>query len=315
MDRKKIAKETGRFIGWLALLFCSFLVKIIPGKCVYAFASFIGVIAYRVAGKQRKTALESLTIAFGTEKTPEQIKEIARECFIRMGKAAVELFYLLERPALIKERMRIEGKHFLDEALAQKKGVILVSAHFGNFPLMLARLSLEGYSVAGIMRPMRDKRVEKIFLSRRDFFGIKTLYSQPRRKCVVDSISLLRNNVILFIPLDQNFGTGGIFVDFFGRKAATATGPVVLAQRTGALILPAFIVRQPDNTHIIHCEKAMTVTNGEAPQETVAKNVQAITSIIETYIRRYPSEWAWIHRRWKTQAPDYSAASAQSPSG
>lgn len=308
MDKKQTAKRIGRFFGWVALVLCSFLVKIIPDRWLYAFGRGVGAIGYRIVGRQRRTAIESLTIAFGTEKTPQEIEKLARACFTTMGKVSVELMYLTERPRLLKQRIRIEGKHNLDAALAHKKGIILVSAHFGNFPLMLARLAQEGYAVAGIMRPMRDKRVEKIFLSRRDSFGIKTLYSKPSRKCVVDSISLLRNNELLFIPLDQNFGTNGIFVDFFGRKAATATGPVVLAQRTGALMVPAFIVRQPDDTHVIYCEPAMEIRDGENPDETVALNVQAITSVIETYIRRYPVEWGWIHRRWKTQESKNSAA-------
>jgi KDO2-lipid IV(A) lauroyltransferase len=151
------------------------------------------------------------------------------------------------------------------------------------------------------MRPMRDSRMERLFVAKRRQLKIKTIYSQPRQVCVEDSLRSLRNNELLFLPIDQNFGTGGVFVDFFGRKAATATGPVVLARRTGAALIPCFIVRQKDDRHKIILESPLDLKEGSSPQETVTINIQRLTNIIETYIRRYPAEWGWIHRRWKSK--------------
>ena len=138
-------------------------------------------------------------------------------------------------------------------------------------------------------------------MKKRDQLGIKTIYSQPRKDCVDSSIRSLRNNELVFIPIDQNFGTAGVFVDFFGRKAATATGPVILAQRTQAALLPCFIVRQEDNTHRIIFEPILELKEGRDPKETIVINIQALTDIIESYIRKYPAQWGWIHRRWKSQ--------------
>jgi KDO2-lipid IV(A) lauroyltransferase len=218
-----------------------------------------------------------------------------------MAKSAVELMFLMDKPAQLKERVSIEGRENLERALARGKGVILVSAHFGNFPLLLGRLALEGYKAAGIMRPMRDSRVEKIFLDKRTKFGVKTIYSQPRNVCVNNTIQSLRNNELVFIPIDQNFGTAGVFVRFFGKQAATATGPIILAQRTGAALLPCFIVRQIDDTHKIIFEPYFELESGKEARETIAINTQKLTDIIERYIRNYPAEWGWIHRRWKSQ--------------
>jgi len=301
MDSKKIRKTISRFFGWLGLSLCLSIIKVLPWNWLYGFAQGLAKGGYRIARKQRKIALDSLAIAFGKEKTAQEITQIAKDCFVFMAKAGAELFFLLERPALLKERVRIQGRKHLDSALAKGKGVILVSAHFGNFPLILARLSIEGYRTAGIMRPMRDKRVEKIFLEKRELFNIRAIYSQPRKACVENTLRSLRNNEVLFIPVDQNSGTGGVFVNFFGRKAATASGPVILGQRTKAAILPCFIVRQKDDTHDIIFEPALTLEESGSQQENVIKNVQKITEIVECYIRRYPAEWGWIHRRWKTQ--------------
>jgi len=151
------------------------------------------------------------------------------------------------------------------------------------------------------MRPMRDEKVEKIFQEKRSRFGVKTIYSQPRKECVEKTIQALRNNELIFIPIDQNFGTGGVFVNFFGRQAATASGPVVLAQRTKAALVCCFIIRQEDNRHKIIFEPEMELKEGNNPQETILINVQRLTDTIESYIRKYPAEWGWIHRRWKSR--------------
>jgi KDO2-lipid IV(A) lauroyltransferase len=301
MKVKQIKKSFAYASGYVALNFCSLITKMLPRGWLYGFAGFIAVFGYHAAAKQRNIALDSLRLAFGKLKSEAEVKGIARECFVHMAKAAVELLFLMDRPLQLKSRVRLEGAENLTQALKKGHGVILVSAHFGNFPLMLAKLSLEGYRVSGIMRQMKDTRVEKLFLAKRNRLGIRTIYSQPRRACVEETIRNLRQNELVFIPIDQNFGTAGVFVDFFGRKAATATGPVVLAQRTGAAILPVFSIRQSDDTHKIVFEPPLQLLKGAGEEETLQQNIQKLTSIIEEYIRTYPAEWGWIHRRWKSQ--------------
>jgi KDO2-lipid IV(A) lauroyltransferase len=301
MDAKSIKKSFSRFFGLIGLLVCSFFVRITPPKYLYRFAGFISAMAFRFAVKQRNIAIDSLRIAFGKEKSEEELRAITRDCFNYIAKSAVELMFLMDKPQLLKSKVEIEGKENLDQALSRGKGVILVSAHFGNFPLMLGRLAVEGYRCGGIMRPMRDARVEKIFLNKRKKFGVKTIYSQPRNACVSETIQSLRNNELVFIPIDQNFGTAGVFVNFFGRQAATATGPVIFAQRTAAALMPCFVIRQKDDRHKIIFEPPIELREGASPEETILINIQRLTDIIEAYIRKYPAEWGWIHRRWKSQ--------------
>ena len=123
-----------------------------------------------------------------------------------------------------------------------------------------------------------------------------------RKACVDASIRVLRNNEVLFIPLDQNFGSGGgVFVEFFGHKAATATGPVIFAKRTAAPILPIFIKRDHDDVHKIMIEPPLELEGCPDDDEMLVVNTQKITNVIERYIRQYPQEWGWIHRRWKAR--------------
>jgi len=301
MDSKKIRKSFSRFAARLGLNIASFIVKVIPAACLYAFAKGIAALAYIFAVKQRKIALDSLSIAFGKEKTPQEIEKIAKDCFTYIAKSAVELMFFFDKPHVLSDLVEIHGRQNLDKALACGRGVILVSAHFGNFPLLLGRLAVDGYKAAGIMRPMRDAKIEKIFLEKREKFGVRTIYSQPRNECVNNTIAALRNNELVFIPIDQNFGTGGVFVNFFGEKAATATGPVVLAQRTKAALIPCFIIRQPEDKHKIIFEAELELIEGKDSQDSILINIQRLTDIIESYIRKYPAEWGWIHRRWKSK--------------
>lgn len=300
-DKKKIGKEVVYFFSWVGLKVSSCLVRFIPLSWLYAFAKSTANLGYRIASKPRKIALENLGIAFGNDKSLKELESIARDCFVFMIKAGLELMYLMNKPWLLRKRVSIEGKENLDQALSRGKGLILVSAHFGNFPLMMSKMSLEGYQISGIMRAMRDYRAEKVFADARSRMGVKTIYSQPRKTCVEESLKALRSNELLFIPIDQNFGTAGVFVDFFGKKAATATGPVVLAQRTGAAVVPCFIIRKKDDTHKIVFEAPLEFKEGQNQEETILINIQRLTDIIEQYIRKYPAEWGWNHRRWKSR--------------
>ncbi len=301
MTRKEFTKRIKRSFAWWALFICSLIIKGLPERFLYSFARFAASLGYYIVGKRRKLALESLNIAFKNGLTPQQQERIAKDCFYFMAKGGLELLYFMGHPHLIRQRVSFQGKENLDVCLSKGKGVILVTAHFGNFPLMMFKMCQEGYKTSGIMRQMRDKRVERFFSEARNRLGIGTIYSQPRKTCVEESLKVLRNNELLSIQLDQNFGTGGVFVDFFGMKAATATGPVVLALRTQAAILPTFIIHNPDGTYRIVFEPEYKLKRADTYQQTVLINIQALTSIIESYIRRYPAEWGWIHRRWKSR--------------
>lgn len=301
MEYKQLSRRFQRFLARLGLQFCSLITKIIPERCIYRFARIIARIGYAVASRHRKVAFESLSIAFASQKSTQEIKEIAFSSFDTMAKIAIEFLVFLERPQLINRYVTVEGIEHLKATLDKKKGVIALSAHFGNFPLMLTKLAMDGYPIHTLLRTMRDQWVNDYFLRKRDAVGVGSIFTQPRKQCVEKSLEVLRHNDILFIQLDQNFGTGGIFVDFFGKKAATAKGPIVFALRTGAAIVPMFIIREKGNHQRVIIEPEVEIITGKDPDETIQLNAQKLTTIIETYVRRYPSEWGWIHRRWKVR--------------
>ena len=111
--------------------------------------------------------------------------------------------------------------------------------------------------------------------------------------------------------MDQNnVSKAGVFVEFFGRPSGTASGPAIFAMRTGSPILPIFTVRTGEDTHEVIVEPHFYLERKATDEETVQFNIQKITSIIEKYIRKYPQEWGWMHRRWKSQPKDAAATVA-----
>ena len=301
MRYKDISRRFQGLLARIGIYFCSSIVKIIPESSIYAFAHIIARISFILATKQRRIAINSLTIAFGSEKTKEEIKKIAFDCFETMAKIAIEFMLFIEKSSLIDKYVRVEGIENLDKALAKGRGVVALSAHFGNFPLMLTKLSMKGYKIKTILRYMRDPWVNQYFHKKREALGVGSIYTQPRKQCVEKSLETLRNKQILFVQLDQNFGTGGIFVDFFGKKAATAKGSIVFALRAKAPIVPMFIYREKDNIQKVVIEPEAEILEGRDLDETIQLNAAKLTKIIERYIRLHPADWGWIHRRWKAR--------------
>ena len=297
-----------------AFYFFSALFRILPYAFVRALANVLIATAFLLVKRMRKISKESLTIAFGKEKSEQEIETIVRTCFFNLGRSAIEMLYFTQRPKMITDKLAFApgARENLDRALAEDRGVVAVTAHFGNFPLMLLYLAQIGYKSNAIIRPARDEVIEKTFQDTRTRLGLHTIYSYPRLECVKESLRVLRNGEILCIPLDQNFGTGGVFVDFFGQKAAAATGPIIFAMRTGAVILPIFIARDQDDRHKIMTEPHFVLEIKATDDETIQHNVAKITRIIEMYVRCYPYEWGWMHRRWKSK-PASAEATAGGP--
>ncbi|VAX38074.1 hypothetical protein MNBD_UNCLBAC01-1341 [hydrothermal vent metagenome] len=298
----KAIKRFQRASARYALVVFTWLFSCLPYWFVEPITRVFIVVAYRFIHRQRQIAEESLTIAFGKEKSVEEIQRITKACFMNLGRGMTELFYFMAHPNKFVNKISYEGLEYLDEAIKQGKGVVALTAHFGNFPLMMLGVAQKGYKVSTIIRPIRDAVLNQYLFEKRKNLGLSTVYSIPRRECVRNALKSLQNNEVLFILGDQNFGNGrGVFVDFFGQKAATGAGPIVFAQRTKALIIPMFIVRQPDDTHKVIIEKPMNIEEGVDDRDTMVKNMSRITQVMEKYIRRYPHEWAWMNRRWKSR--------------
>ncbi len=296
---KETIKAFRRRFGWCFVrVFLFFGIKSCL-SCDYFLGNVVGRLFYFFVFRHRRVTLESLCIAF-PELTNLQRKKIAKSCFIFMAQSALEMLYFLHNQEKLKD-IRIEGKEFLDEALNQKKGVIGLTAHLGNFPLVSFKLAVSGYSVCTMARPMRDEKAGDYIQGLRDRVGVKTILSYPRRKCVADTIKMLKENGTVLIQMDQNFGTGGVWVKFFNSLAATPVGPVVFALRTQAPVLPIYILRDGLGKHVIKILPPLEVETREDKDETILVNTINFTKVIESWVRSNPEQWSWIHKRWKSR--------------
>jgi KDO2-lipid IV(A) lauroyltransferase len=289
----------GRRIGFFFLRFFAWATGSLPLWWGYSLGWLAGNIFYIFVSRYRKSALESLQIAF-PQKSTRARKAIAKESMVMMMQGALEVLFCV-RNHNIFDNIRFEGKQYLDMALEKKKGIIGMSAHFGNFPMMTGKFAKEGYATNTVLRPMRDPKAGDFIIDLCKVFGIKTIFSYPRKVVVSDTVKALRNNELVLIQMDQNFGTGGVWVEFFGKLAATPVGPIVFALRTGAVLLPIFIVREGYGRHCIKVLPPPELEKTENTDETVLLNAIKLSKIIEDQIRQYPNHWGWIHRRWKSR--------------
>ena len=299
---KKTIKTIKRALARWAYYFFYWFFSILPLGLIFAISDFLLWLAYHMVVGMRRIAKETLTIALGQEQSPSDIDRIMRACFFNLGRGYIEMFCYVQRPALILQRLHLTpgSRENLDNAFKENKGIIAISAHFGNFSLMLLYLSKLGYPIHTIIRPSRDAIIERSFQKHRNRMDFKTILSIPRFSCVRQSLMVLRAKKMIAVLMDQHTDEKtGVFVNFFGQKASTPTGAVIFAMRSGSPILPIFTVRDGKGTHKIIIEPHFYVEVKATEEETLQYNVQKITDIIERYIRQYPEEWGWMNRRWK----------------
>ena len=284
------------------------LFGILPLPLMSALAAALMTFISWFLKRYRRIAAENLRHAYPGI-TPREIARIITAGFRSIGLTIAEMLCFGHRPEAMMKRISVDGLEHLDRALANGKGVVAVTAHLGNFPLMMSYLAWRGYSVSVIFKPPRDQKADDYFISRwKTITGARIIYSMPRLRCIQESLKVLRGNGLLFILPDQNFGDdGSVFVDFFGRTAATGTGPSVFARRSGACIVPMFIVRQPDATHKIIIEKPVEAAQAPTEEEALIVQTQQLAAVIEQYLRRCPDQWLWFHKRWKTSPEDQRA--------
>ncbi|MFH1777305.1 MAG: lysophospholipid acyltransferase family protein [Candidatus Omnitrophota bacterium] len=262
----------------------------------------LSTFTYHFARKQRRVALNN--IKFALNKNTKDAKNLLKKNLNIVFQDALELLHYYHlSPEAQRKLYRISNKAIIDRTLSYKQGLIAVTAHLGKFPFICRALYLEGYHASFVIRNLRDKKLGAVILDMAEYCNVRLIWAYPRKVCVRKCLEVLEKNEILILLLDQNFGSGGVFVSFFNRAAATATGPVVLAKRTGAKIVPMFINRDDFGVQEIIIEDIYKLLPSDDPEEFIKQNIQQLTKIIENYVKKYPLNWNWIHNRWKARPP------------
>lgn len=263
-------------------------------------ASKIGAFVYLILPKYRNIAIENLTYAFGKEKSAREIHALARKVFENLAKSGFEL---VQFPKINEKNLdkyvTLVGRENLDAGYAKGKGIVVITAHFGNWELMAATLRLYGCPGVTIGRRIYFDKYDKMLNYYRRVHDVNVIYrdDSPRKM-----LKTLKENKIVGVVADQDVDSvEGVFVDFFGRPAFTPVGPVGLAKATGAALIPVMIRREPDDTHTVIVEKEIELADTGDKEKDLVENTRRWSQVIESYIRRYPEQWVWMHRRWKTK--------------
>ncbi|MDD5428236.1 MAG: lysophospholipid acyltransferase family protein [Candidatus Omnitrophica bacterium] len=277
----------------------AFVFTLIPLRVGLAIASGVGTLIFHGLPRYRNLTIDNLRYAFGSEKSDEELKGIAKRVFQNLGKNAVELVNL---PKFNKARMdkfvRFRNRERLDKAYEKGKGIIVLTAHFGSWELMAAALRENGCPGVTIGRRIYFKKYDDFLNQLRRSRDVEVIYrdESPRKM-----LKTLKKNWIVGIVADQDVDSvDGVFVNFFGRPAYTPSGPVVLARASGAVLLPVFIIRE-GNWHTIAVEEPVELADTGNKEADLISNTQKWSGVVESYIRKYPDQWVWMHRRWKTK--------------
>lgn len=294
--RKRISYFWGRQGVRLGLK----LAELLPLKYLSLCASIVARIGYLLGGKYRRIVDNNLRIAFGTSRTEKEYSDIAKIVYQNMLLNAFEVAKLFHAaPFLIKELVTVHGLEHLDTALSKGKGVVAVSAHMGNFSLIGPRLIMEKYPFSLVLRDPKDEMLAKTLRDLRNNVGIESIPVHPRRECIAKSLACLKQNGILFLQIDQNASSQDLWVDFFGWQVPTFKGPVVFSMRTGAPLIPMFIVRDSSGQHQLTIKPPFILRKTGNQEDDILHNTASLTKLIERYIEQHPAQWWWFHRRWK----------------
>ncbi len=302
MSRRKssLKKSLEIHLSYFLFKLWAYWVRHLSLKSLQFYGDQLGTIIHSLLRKRRKSALNNLHLALGKEKTAEEIERICRDCFKNIGKDMMETSYCFDfEESHLKRLIKLEGKEHLDHALSGGNGVIGLTAHLGNFPLMAIRIVNEGYPLSLVVRDPENLRIAKLIGSARDAMGMESIPDKPRLTCVSRCLKALKENRILLLQIDQNAPATECWVDFFGYLVPTFKGPIIFSLRTCAPILPMFIIRNPDGLHKITIHPAFELTTTGNAREDMTSNLARLTKIVEAVIREHPEQWWWIHRRFK----------------
>ncbi len=294
-------KKIRHRVEYSFLLVMMIFIWMVSLKTVLMIGDFLGWFVFTVLRVRRRVVLDNLAHAF-PEKPVGELLAIARRSYQNFAKMVFEYirFPLLRREEVLS-LCKIEGKEFIDWALERGKGGVLVAGHFGNWEFMGAVLAQMGYPISFLVGEQHNKFVDDMMNEHRRLMGIRIIYMGMAVRGVIRT---LREGGFVALLSDQDAGSEGVFVDFFGRRSSTHPGPAVFALKTGAPILFGSAIRMDRGRHRIICERlCFDHLEGITP-ENIREVTQAYTTLLEQAIWAHPDHWFWMHRRWKARSPD-----------
>jgi KDO2-lipid IV(A) lauroyltransferase len=260
-------------------------------------------IFFRFSRRYRKRIKKNLQIAYGPSFNSNKFDAITGKLAYNCGISALEtLFSATNRQEMILNSIRIQGRENLDRALENGKGVVAVSAHLGNFTLIGPKMVAAGYPFSMLVKELEYTGIARTLRTIQDMQRGRYIYIKPWREALRQILTCLKKNEVVCLLNDERKGQSEVQVDFFGHPAQTATGAAVFSLKTGAPLVPIFIVRHEDGSHTIFIEPQLHVKLSGNQREDILSLTAASTKAIEDYVRKYPDQWFWLNNRWKIKS-------------
>lgn len=279
------------YVTWICLFF-AYLIARLPFKLQQKIGRFLGRSVYYFMPQRRHITLTNVRLCF-PELKPEQVEKIAKESFAEIGLGAIEASVtILGHPEKLAERVKVEGMEYVTAALAQKRGIIILGAHF-------ASLELAGYLAAKLVpmhatyRPLKNKLIDHLVYKQREAHFRGAIHRSDIRGMVK---ALKQGDAIWYAP-DQDYGARhSVFAPFFGIPTATVTGLSRLVKLSNAIVIPGFQFREGQGYRFIALPPLENFPSGDYVQDAIQ-----INTILERMIRMHPEQYLWQHRRFKTR--------------
>ena len=274
----------------------------LPFETSVRFGKTVGRFLAKTFPKLQKTARRNLEIAF--PELPEAEREkIVIGTFESLGRHLGFVSHFKKfKQADVLNFVEVVGKENFDKAHATGRGILFFTGHFGSWEVFNLLPPAFGYRVNILVRRIDNPLVENFVDKMRTRFGSVTL---DKTRSARTMFRTLENGELLGILADLNVQEReGVFVDFFGVPASTTTSIAKLALKTGAIVIPAFAVWEEERKkYVVYVEPPVEYAKTDEPDEDVKNLTQSITRVVEKYVRLYPEQWLWIHKRWNTRPP------------
>jgi KDO2-lipid IV(A) lauroyltransferase len=273
------------------------LAQILPGRVADWLAVALGNLAYLILTSRREIALNNLRRAFGSEKSEKEFKAIARKVFVNISRTLIEF---ARQPVLAKEKILsmidAEGIEYLEQVKNNGKGAMLVAGHFGNWELLAGWVAANGYPLDLLVGQQHNKKVDDLMISFRRALGVGIIPIGIASRHVIKS---LRSNRMVAAVNDQHSATGSVVVNFFGRKAASHKGPAAFAVKMDCPLMTGALIRKGYNRHYAVILPPIYPPKTGDEEKDIYVMTQKFTDCLEQFVRQYPEQWMWTHRRWK----------------
>jgi KDO2-lipid IV(A) lauroyltransferase len=275
------------------------VLGLLPRAVASGLADGIGTLFYLLDRRHRRIAMENLDRAFGSRLSRRARRQIARAAFANLCRMAFELGRIVRaKPGEIDRLVSIDGWSHYRQALSRQRGVLILTAHTGNWEMLPLLAPRMGRPVYIVFRPLDLAPLDALMARLRTRWGGRLI---PRSNAMRSILSALGRGEPVTILLDQNVGwRKGVFVDFFGQRACTNKGLALLALKTRAPVLPLFIRRDGRGFTAHFGPEIDLVLSGDKTRD-LESNTQRYNDAIEAFVRRYPDQWLWLHQRWKTK--------------